>query len=58
MLDLLTALFGVYAPLLDPVTGQVIPGFSGVDWPWLAEVGLFALCLFCAFRILGVVLKK
>lgn len=58
MRDLIVTIFGQYTPVVDPVTGAVVGGFAGVDWPYLAGVLLFALVLYSFFRLLGVVLKR
>lgn len=61
-------LFGVYTPRTQTVdtyydgqvvatAQQVIPGLAGLDWEWLASVFLFALVLFCLFRLLGGVVR-
>lgn len=64
MKDILLAIFGAYIPLTAPTltaTGEivdaVIPGLAGVDWPYLAGVVLFAIVLYCFFRLVGVLLK-
>ena len=62
------ALFGTYTPRTQTVTQQltdgsvvtyqeIIPGLAGLDWPWLASVGLFALFLYGLLRIVGGLLK-
>lgn len=64
----LLALFGPYTPRMQTVTTyyngevvsteeQVIPGVAGLDFEWLVSVGLFALMLWCLFRLLGGLLK-
>lgn len=66
--DALLALFGPYTPRMQTVTTyyngevisteeQVVPGIAGLDFEWLVSVGLFALMLWCLFRILGGLLK-
>lgn len=63
------ALFGEYTPRTQTVTEyladgssvtyqQYVPGVAGMDWTWLAGVGLFALCLLSFFKIVGGVLKR
>ncbi len=56
-------LFGEYTPrtytvstYIDGkvVTGtEIVPGLAGLDWPWLCGAGLFAIMLFCLFKLLG-----
>lgn len=61
MKQLILDLFGTYEPVsyLDADSVSVIPsGVSGLDWPWIAGVGLFALTLYCVFRILGGFYKR
>jgi len=68
LVDTIRSLFGVYTPRTQTVTtyydGQVIateeqlvPGLAGLDYEWLAGVGIFALITFCLFRLLGGVLR-
>lgn len=67
--DSLVALFGPYEPQMETVTEvlsdgssvtyeRVIPDVAGLDYEWLASVGLFALVVFCFFRIVGGVAKQ
>ena len=62
-------LFGTYTPRTQTVTeyladgssvtyDEVIPGVAGLDWPWLAGVGLFGLSLWSLFLLIGGVLKR
>lgn len=64
----LTALFGEYTPRTQTVTQvlsdgsevtyqQCVPGLAGLDWNWLASVGIFAMGLYCVFRAIGGCLK-
>lgn len=66
--SVLSALFGSYTPRMQTVTTyfngevvsteeQVIPGVAGLDFEWLASVGLFSLMLWCLFRFLGGLFK-
>lgn len=66
--ETVTALFGTYTPRTQTVTQQltdgsvvtyqeIIPGLAGLDWPWLASVGLFALFLYGLLRIVGGLIK-
>lgn len=66
--SVLLALFGPYTPRMQIVTTyfksevvsteeQVIPGIAGLDFEWLASVGLFSLMLWCLFRFLGGLFK-
>lgn len=64
MRDLIVSIFGTYTPVTTDVydaagsvVGEtVVAGMAGVDWPYLAGVLLFALVLFCFFRLLGGIL--
>lgn len=38
-------------------TVELVPGLAGLDYMWLAGFGLFALSLYCVFRMIGGVLK-
>lgn len=66
--ELLDELFGAYQPKVQTVEEhledgsvvsyqQYVPGAAGIDWDWLAAVGLFALVLFCVFKLIGGLLK-
>ena len=65
---LITSLFGTYTPRTQTVTEylsdgssvtytEVVPGLAGLDWPWVASVSLFAMALYCIFRMIGGLLK-
>lgn len=67
--DVLVELFGPYEQQSETVTEllpdgssvtyeRLITGVAGLDYEWLASVGLFALVVFCFFRIVGGVLKQ
>lgn len=69
LVDTIRSLFGPYTPRTQTVTTfydgqpisideQVIPGLAGLDYEWIAGVVLFALIVYCLFRILGGVLKN
>ena len=72
MKDLIINLFGSYEPVTwtqyiftTDVDGSVITesmdvvasGASGLDWPWIMGVLLFAIVLYSLFRLLGVFFK-
>ena len=68
MPGLVTALFGSYTPRTQTVTEylpdgsnvtytEVVPGLAGLDWPWIASVALFAMSLYCVFRMIGGLFK-
>lgn len=68
LVDTITALFGPYTPRTQTITEylpdgssvtsqQVIPGLAGLDWSWLASVGLFALFLYGLLRLIGGLIK-
>lgn len=61
-------LFGTYTPKTQTVTDylsdgstvthtEIVPGVAGMDWHWIAGVGLFALSLWSLFCLIGGVLK-
>lgn len=67
--ETIRSLFGTYTPRTQTVTTyydgqpisteeQIVPGLAGLDYEWLAGVGMFALITFCLFRLLGGVLKN
>lgn len=65
---LITALFGSYTPRTQTVTEhlsdgstvtytEVVPGIAGLDWPWIVSAVLFAMSLYCVFRMIGGLFK-
>lgn len=65
MRALIETIFGVYSPVMTDIYNEageyvgsaVASGASGVDWTYIGGVVLFALVLYCFFRLLGVVLR-
>lgn len=64
LVDAVNSLFGRYNPRTHVVTTylsdgttvetvEVLPGLAGLDYAWLASVLLFALALYCIFRMIG-----
>lgn len=61
------SIFGEYTPRTytistyidgEIVTGlEIVPGLAGLDWHWLCGVALFAIMLFCFFKLLGGIWK-
>jgi len=60
----LESIFGEYQPKTYSVTTylpdgsavtsvEVVPGLAGLDFAWIAGVGLFALFLFCLLKLIG-----
>lgn len=60
MRDVIINLFGTYTPVTyNNGSFDIIPdGLSGVDWVFVSGVFLFALSLYCAFRVIGGILKN
>lgn len=67
--ETIRSLFGTYTPRTQTVTTyydgqpisteeQIVPGLAGLDYEWIAGVGMFALVTFCLFRLLGGILKN
>lgn len=58
---LMIDLFGTYTPITytDADSVDVIAsGSAGIDWVWIAGFTLFAITLFCVFRMIGGTFKK
>ena len=63
VVSVLISLLGEYSPAtyqtvtymdgVTVVTTEIVPGIAGLDWPWIASAGIFALMLFCLFKLLG-----
>lgn len=59
----ISGIFGDYTPRTyttstyidgEVVIGmEIVPGLAGLDWPWLCGAALFAIMLFCFFKLLG-----
>lgn len=68
MIQLIEALFGVYTPVTyidyEYMSGayqeveKVASGVAGLDWPWIAGVLLFCICLYSFFRIIGSFIRR
>lgn len=59
--ELLSALFGSYQPVFYTDTSgvNIIPsGLAGVNMEYVASVFLFALVLWCLFRLLGLFFQR
>lgn len=67
LMEAVNGLFGEYQPRTYTVstclpdgsvaeTVEPVPGLAGLDYAWLASFGLFALALYCVFRMIGGVL--
>lgn len=57
MRSVMQNIFGVYNPIVvNDLEGNII--YTGVDWEYIAGILLFTLCLYCFFRILGMVIQK
>lgn len=56
MRDLMINLFGIYQPVqfVTSAGETIIPaGASGVDWVYISGILLFALSLYCVYRMIG-----
>lgn len=74
MSSIIERLFGVYTPVSYPVTEMVWDsvneqfititnyitpsGAAGVNWSYVAGVGLFAITLYSLFRLIGGVFSR
>lgn len=48
MIDL-TWILGTYTPVIDPVTGSIPYGVSGLDWAYIARLILLIMCMSTVF---------
>ena len=66
--EFLTELFGTYTPRTQTITetysdgstvsySEIVPGLAGLDWSYIVAVVLFALSLYCVFRVIGGLIK-
>ena len=54
MNSVISNLFGVYQPIVvEVVEDGIIKEVACVDYGYFAGIGLFALTLFCVFRLIG-----
>ena len=62
------SIFGKYTPRTQTVTRHLsdgtevtyteyVPGLAGLDLEWLSSVAVFALVVFCVFKLIGGLLK-
>ena len=61
MKTLLINLFGAYNPVTytnSEGLDVVADGLAGVDWPYVLGIVLFAIVLYSALRLLGVIIKQ
>lgn len=59
--DFFRAFFGTYTPVsyVDGSGSSIIPaGLSGVDFEYVLSVLLFALIVYCLFRLLGFFMSR
>lgn len=59
--DFFRAFFGIYTPIsyVDSSGVSIIPsGLSGVDFEFVLSVLLFALIVYCLFRLLGFFISR
>lgn len=68
LMDAIVDIFGVYRPRTYQVSTyledgtvisseELVPGLAGVDWEWIAGVGVFCMSLYCIFRMIGGMFK-
>lgn len=67
LVGVISGIFGDYTPRTYTTTtyingevvtaSEIVPGLAGLDWPWLCGAGLFAIMLFCFFKLLGGIWK-
>ncbi len=59
MLEVLRSIFGAYTPVTYTVgSDTIIPaGLAGVNMEYVLGGALFGMCLYCCFRLLGIVLR-
>ncbi len=66
--EAIVSIFGKYTPKTQTVTRHLadgtevtyteyVPGLAGVDFEWLFSVAVFALVIFCVFKLIGGLLK-
>lgn len=64
LISVLEQIFGEYQPRTYSVTTylsdgtavssvEYVPGLAGLDWAWISGVAIFALALYCIFRMIG-----
>ncbi|MEA4896592.1 MAG: hypothetical protein VB064_15215 [Oscillospiraceae bacterium] len=56
MIEAIRNIFGTYSPIVNP-DGTIPSGLAGVNMEYVAVVALFAICLICVFKIIGVVVR-
>lgn len=56
MRDLIVQVIGEYSLQYDGE--KLVGGLAGLDWPWLVGAGIFAMCLYCLLRLVGILLSR
>lgn len=54
--DVIIQIFGEYQPVVHVLDDGT--ALMGVDWGYIAGVAIFAICLWSAFRMLGMLFKR
>lgn len=52
MRQYLQTIFGTYNTLIDPSTGEIVQGISGVDWEYLVGAIIFVISLWFVYKAL------
>lgn len=56
MTEAMTEIFGEYVPAIYTLAdGSIV---TGVNWGYVCSVAIFGICLWCAFRLLGMVFNR
>ena len=56
MTETIEMIFGEYTPVVYTLADGTVT--TGVDWSYVAGVLIFSICLWSAFRLLGMVFKR
>lgn len=56
MLEVMTQIFGVYQPIVQTLSDGTVQFVT--NWGYICGVAIFGVCLWSAFRTLGMVFKR
>lgn len=68
-LNIINSIIGTYTPVTYEVTTElsdgtlssydaVASGMAGVDWPWVISAAIYALFIYCIFRLIGGIFRR
>lgn len=50
-------ILGIYTPIIDPVTGSIVPGIAGLDWNYIARLIFVSIAMSSVFLAFARLIK-